>query len=459
METIIKKNNTFSALFGEREVTNNLELASYCLTVPYNNGTLIFNTLSRELLFLSEEEASCVSDINNCDTEAANYLKKNWYFLPKGTNAIKYCDQILDTVKIMKASKNKKIFHGYTIMTTMECNARCFYCFQKGVAQPRMSLKTAEDLADFILSHADPEKKVKLSWFGGEPLFNTEVMDVICEKLEKANQKYRSTIITNAYLFNSENIKKAKELWKLKHIQVSLDGTENKYNRIKNYIYKDDPSPFLTVINNIKNLLENDFEVVIRLNLGLHNAEDLYNLVDFLAEKFSGYKNFFAYAHRLFDFDDYGNPLHSEEEIIKTIDLLEKFNEYLVNKGLTTNSTISKSYSVNQCMADSDKSLVITPEGKITKCEHYSDREFIGDIYSDDFNDSVINEWKVLQPKLEICSDCPYYIDCKRLKKCPDVPPLCDKYQKNEQINMLKRRIISTYENFKANEVNSGDKQ
>ena len=313
-----------------------------------------------------------------------------------------------------------------------------------------MSAKTAADVANFILSHSKPEKKIKITWFGGEPLCNTDVIDIVSNVLNNASREYESNIITNGYLINELSIPTIKELWNAKKFQITLDGTENIYNRSKNYIHTDCDSPFKRVISNIRLLLENDVSVVIRLNLGLHNASDLYKLVDFLANEFEMYNKFSVYAHRLFDYDEFGNQLHKDNEIIDTIKLFNKFNEYLISKKLAFGARLEKEYKINHCMADDPNAIVITPEGKLTKCEHFSDSEIIGDIYSGELNANLINDWKELQPSLDICNDCPGYMDCMRLKKCPDISPACDIHQKEEIIHQLKLKILNTYDKWKT---------
>ena len=452
MKTINPKTSTFTTLFGEQGIENkNLILAPYCIDVPCNDGTLLYNGLSRELVLLSNDEAELLQNINSVGGEVSDYLKKGWFFIPDDKSGKKYCDQMLDTARLIRIKEDDGRYKSFTIMTTMECNARCFYCFEKGRPQPRMSAKTAADVANFILSHSKPEKKIKITWFGGEPLYNTEAIDIISGALKSANREYIANIITNGYLINEISMSAMKALWNVKKLQITLDGTENIYNRSKNYIYTDCDSPFKRVISNIRLLLENDIKVAIRLNLGLHNAEDLYKLVDFLAEEFKNYKNLTVYSHRLFDYDEFGNQLHKNDEIIDTIKVFNEFNEYLIAKGLNIGKVLEKNYKINHCMADAKNAVVITPEGKLTKCEHFSDSEIIGDIYLDKLDTKLLNDWKELQPRLDICEDCPAYMDCLRLKKCPDISPKCDIYQKEEEINQLKLKVLNTYNKWKAN--------
>ena len=61
----------------------------------------------------------------------------------------------------------------YVIFTTLDCNARCFYCYElKSKGKTPMSIETAEKVAKYIITHCPKGTEVSLDWFGGEPLFN-----------------------------------------------------------------------------------------------------------------------------------------------------------------------------------------------------------------------------------------------------------------------------------------------
>jgi UTP--glucose-1-phosphate uridylyltransferase len=85
---------------------------------------------------------------------------------------------------------------------------------------------------------------------------------------------------SNGYLFDEKLVTKAVHSWNLEDIQITLDGTENVYNKTKNYIYKN-TNAFKRVIDNIGLLLKAGVRVMIRLNIGEHNKEDLYELVKY----------------------------------------------------------------------------------------------------------------------------------------------------------------------------------
>lgn len=450
MKIIVPKSSVFAALFNTQKCHAKVKKAEYCLTFDCDDGTLIYNNLSKELILLSKEESKCLDNINFSNSEITEYLIENWFYIDCNFDSKQLCDQFIATISLFEKPAPKNIYSGFTIMTTLECNARCFYCFQKERIHPRMTKKTAEDIANFIITHTKEDKKISLAWFGGEPLYNYEVIDIIANILKKAEREFTSTIITNGYLFADNLIEKAIDLWNLKRAQITLDGTEKIYNTTKNYIYSDDNSPFATVINNIEKLLEKNISVTVRLNLGLHNVDDLYTLVDYLVEKFSKYKKFSIYAHRLYNYDDFGNQIYDENKTKRMIDAFMKFTEYLVKKGVYNPGILKSEHGFYHCMADNDKSLVVTPEGNLTKCEHYFESEIIGNIYSDNLDYNLISDWKKKVLPIELCNECPVYASCINLQKCPDKPLGCDEFQRDENIFHLKQKILSTYKKHKT---------
>lgn len=87
------------------------------------------------------------------------------------------------------------------------------------------------------------------------------VIDIIDNKLSDFGQTYTNGITTNGYLFNKSLIYKAINEWHLGSAQITIDGTEEVYNKVKNYIYKDSISPYKKVLNNIAMLLNNNIAV------------------------------------------------------------------------------------------------------------------------------------------------------------------------------------------------------
>lgn len=278
MQTILPPSgNTIKILGKARSAEHGLRWMTYVLAQPVEGGVLVFHTLTRALLLLTPEEYAAPDNLPE--------LRSSWFRVPQEMDDMKYADQ----VRFIRRTMWKEPEHitSYTIFTTTDCNARCFYCYEMGRSRIPMSAETAHKAAAYIAAHCGGEK-VHLHWFGGEPLFNKQVIDIICTDLAEKGIVYESMIISNGYLFDGATVEQAVSHWKLKSVQITLDGTEEIYNRSKAFIYKDGKSPYQVVLANIQRLLDAGVSVHIRLNMDEHNADNLMELADELHERFGG---------------------------------------------------------------------------------------------------------------------------------------------------------------------------
>ena len=304
----------------------------------------------------------------------------------------------------------------YTIFTTTDCNARCFYCYEKGSKPITMSEDTALRTADFIARHCGG-KEVELAWFGGEPLYNKTVIGIVCRRLRELGVAYRSTMTTNGYLMDAETVAEAKENWLLRGVQITLDGTEEVYNRIKAYVYSG-VNAYRTVLNNIHLMLQSHINVKIRLNVDRHNADNLLLLADELNKEFPDKRGLCVYSNPIFGSCVKHAAIYHEEhrkEIYEKRHLLyERLKQYKV----ALRSNLDYGLKLNRCMADSDNSLTILPDGHIGKCEHYLEGNFIGHIDTEECDEAMVQRFKSQFDELPQCAYCPDYPNCFRLNEC-----------------------------------------
>lgn len=220
--------------------SSDLRFLRYVVEAPVEDGILLYNLLTLEMILLTEDEYEHRNDYE--------YLRKNWFLVPNDTDDMELADFVMFVVKT-KLPKHKHITR-YTIFPTTDCNARCFYCFEHGRPHINMSEETAHMVARYICDHCGDEE-VRISWFGGEPLLNTEVIDIICSDLKKAGVNFRCGMTSNGYLVDDNFISKASSDWNLRGIQITMDGTEAFYNKIKAFIYKD-TNAYQVVLSNIE---------------------------------------------------------------------------------------------------------------------------------------------------------------------------------------------------------------
>ena len=393
MKVLVQRDSFIERILGSQKERRETEyrFLTYCVRTQVTEGELIYNVLTKELLLVSPGE----------DCEA--YLKEHWFKVPKDHDDQKLALELRSFV-CMLSEQTEEIF-DYTILTTTECNARCFYCYEKNKMQSRMSPETAEKVLAFIRAHSD--RKVNINWFGGEPLYNSDVIDRISEGLQ--DREYRSTMVTNGYLFSRAVIEKAVSLWHLEEVQITLDGTEDVYNTRKAYIYKDAESPFRRVIDNMEGLLKHGVHVHIRLNIDRTNYSDMCRLVDFLEQKFSGYPNCTVYSSVLYQ------CLLDDEVQKKHIEIEKRLRQAGLGETRTLFHTTIK---YHQCQADSNHCILITPEGHLGKCEHAYDTDLCGTVEDGVICRQKADLWKKYLPSEASCRSCPVFPNCVRIARC-----------------------------------------
>ncbi len=405
----------------------------YLVDTEVDDGILFFNMFTRELILLDKEEFENATE--------NDYLRQQWFVVPEECNEKAYVDLVKEFLKARKP--NFEEITGYTIFTTTDCNARCFYCFEAGRSRIPMSEETSIKVLQYIKKHCNG-KKVSIRWFGGEPLMNQGAIDTISQGLRDAGIEYKSSMVTNGYLFTDDAVDKAVKLWNLQSVQITLDGTETVYNKVKAFVYSEG-NPYEIVLNNIQRVLDAKISLSIRLNMDLYNAEDLLNLTKDLCERFAGYKNLCIYAHHLFDVDKSNADLHSESEWELRSKAMARIDAVINQHHFSRTNSISTKFKVNHCMADSGHSVTILPDGNIGLCEHHSDGEFIGHVDCDQFNQDVVKSFSETVPEIPACSDCFNYPDCIMLKKC-STSNICYPQHVNRIFKQTQQSIKKTYQ-------------
>lgn len=409
MEVISQASETVLTILRKpKSADGKYRMMHFCVEKPQDNGVLLHNLLTKELLFLTQAEYDRYLELD--------YLREHWFVVPEDTNDKEHAD----LVKWVLTTRHKKSedITAYTIFPTTDCNARCFYCYELGRSRVPMSKETALKVVQYIKNHCGG-KKVKITWFGGEPLYNQEAIDTICTGLREEGVEYASTMVTNAYLFDANTVQKAVKLWNLKRVQITLDGTETVYNRIKAFIYNEE-NPYQRVLSNIEQLLEAAIFVTVRMNMDLYNAENLLHLVQELAQRFGGKERICVYAHHLFKANESMADTHTVEEWAQREEAMCRIEECLAQNKLSPQVGIAKKIKLTRCMADCGNAVTILPDGNIGLCEHFSETEFIGHIDRDEFDQAVVASWKEPIAQIEECATCFCYPECIKLKKCPN---------------------------------------
>lgn len=330
----------------------------YNYTQQCGDYVLIYNTLYNSLVRLNESEFSLFEAVEYTEDELSKLFVENGLWVES---------EIDEREKYLACAQAYTLYIprplSITITTTLKCNARCSYCYEKGVKQVDIKEESEEKIIEFIKQH-NKANEVHLIWFGGEPLMNTMFMDSMCSRLNSESIAYSSYIITNGSLLNKHLIEEKFEFWNIKDMQVTLDGMKGEYEKIKNYINPKD-GEFYSILNNIRIAAEKGVFVNIRLNIGINNKDSIIELLKELDSIYSSYHNVVFYPAFL----------TGEQEIVSEEERVEFIKNMLLSmrnvKKLTTSTKFYSLPRMHACMNGDPQSFSIDVNGNVYSCEHY----------------------------------------------------------------------------------------
>lgn len=308
--------------------------------------------------------------------------------------------------KNLSAKKTQKEL-SLSVLTTTGCNANCFYCYESGLKAVNMNKEVVKDLKKFIIQY-EPST-VKFGWFGGEPLVNAKVIDELSEFCQENKIPYSATMISNGALVDTY-LNKMLTLWKIKRIQITLDGVGEKYDTAKNF--KDKKSNnFENTIKNIHLLINSGILVNIRLNFNQENYADVLECISFIKEEFGCSENLKVYACHIFGGKD---TIHLPDGRNLYLIIYRKLMEcgYIESLSDLRFNFINKGY----CFTNNTNHFVINSDGNIFTCDHsIVDLETggIGNLKTGVEYNEKYRFWTGLNYPLKQCKKCKFFFACQ----------------------------------------------
>jgi uncharacterized protein len=260
--------------------------------LPARGEVFLMNTLTDAQLVVSADVAQlldrCSEDGGGLDTddesrEALALLAENGFLVADRNADRQRLDDYLHAVKSDTSELN------ITLLTTLQCNFACDYCFQGDHGDynkfaSKMSLETAGRVSEWIereLDRVQPEKLV-LTFFGGEPLLNLPVMYAVAERASDAAAArgipLYTNIITNGLLLTPDVVDRMLPFG-LNGVKITLDGDQHTHDRMRPL--RGGQGTFDRIIENIKRVAGR-CPIAIGGNFDETSVDSFPSLLDFL---------------------------------------------------------------------------------------------------------------------------------------------------------------------------------
>ena len=321
---------------------------------------------------------------------------------------------------------------------TNQCNFRCAYCYED-----HKPIRMSKEIYDQMLSGIEylldknGYKNLEISFFGGEPMLEYDLICYFCDKLidmsKKRNINFYASMTTNGYLLTPDKMQNLIT----KHVRnymITVDGLKETHDKQRPLV--GNKGSWDIVINNLLGAKKicAPFSLVIRTNFSEEMQKDATNYLHFLADNFNDDKRFkyhFESVKKLGGKNDekmevIDNEAAAMYEIIKLAQSVglnnEAFQSFIDPFGLV-------------CYAAKSDCLAINSDGTLMKCTVCieSERNHIGSLHDGkfDFNNCKMAAWT--SPYInDTCKKCNILPICYN-RKCPAMgfqpSERCDQYK------------------------------
>ena len=345
---------------------------------------------------------------------------------------------------ITNKSKYSDQFLGLTIATTLQCNFRCPYCYEEHLDSYFDEAKE-QALVKFIKDHLDGKKTLSITWYGGEPLLQKDMIYRVSKELiaacDERKIEYNFSMVSNGYLLTRKVAEMLVNECKVTSVQITLDGGPDTHDRTR-YLRSGEGS-FHKIMDNIKDI-HDLLNIIIRVNVSQNNVEDVHKLFPILLD------NDLNKKVKL-----YFSPVISHEGTCQSVSeaclLTEEFSKWemeLINHADSLGFEMGKLYPSNLggsvCTAVNNSSFVIDSEGDLFKCWNEVGKKQlrVGNITEGLTNAARYVEWVEWQFP-DKCNECSIFPLCKG--RCPDMSRNGEDFECNQLKYNIVERLLRYY--------------
>ena len=387
---------------------------------------MVYNAMYNTLARMTKMEYEKLLGLRPCGKELANLHLMHGLSVPKDLDE----RQCYETGRQMHG---EKVHHfSLNITTTLKCNARCAYCYEKGVVQHDFQQDMLPKLIAFI-KRKKKKAPVLLNWFGGEPLMNTTMLDAVSKELTDEKIAFKSYLITNGSLLTKKMVREKFPQWNMKDVQITLDGMPDEYEARKAYVGKR-KDVFKKLMEHIAFMAEYKILVHIRLNIDRENRASILQLMDVLHEQVDALESVTYYPAFLTGNE---NKLTEEEKVRF---LKEMFHLLRDPQKMSMGNRMYAMPRPYPCMRNDPGSYSVDIHGNVYNCEHLVGRSELamGTLSRMKPHAAERRREIVFQEECETCPFLPKCMGgCAANFETQDAPCMIEKYMIQAYIEML----------------------
>ena len=362
---------------------------------------VIFNTFTQAAILVNVDEYNSIREKKSKNIAT---LWNNGFFVAPDVD-----EYALQTKNIIDGKKDLS-YIDLTILLTHNCQMQCTYCFEGKKENVVLDEETADAILIYLNYHCHGLKKLRVTWFGGEPLMAYKQLKDLSKRLlvfcAENNIEYISDITTNGYALSKQRCQELVSELKVKRYIITIDGPEQIHN-MRRPLRHGLPS-FCIIWKNIGLLLNEGAQVTIRMTIDRENVEYITTFLDMMAAGPYARKVGLSFC-RTIDYNFTPNKIKKNLFTDKEFaDIEWTFIQY-AHKLKLWSYRFPHAAPQGGCLRNGD--IVIGANGDIYKClDTIGDNHWISGHISDTNNSSYpewYQKWLDWHPmKSPLCSNC-----------------------------------------------------
>ena len=319
---------------------------------------VLFNTFAQTAVLLRKEEYVPVESLPQAEAELLYQL---------GILVAKDKDEVGMVQKRFEEGKKDLSYLDLTILLTQQCQFRCVYCFEGTKKDIALDENTSDDIIQFLERKSDGLRKLRVTWFGGEPLLAFTRLKALSERLmtfcEQHQVDYKADMVTNGFALSKSRCLELIHDLKVKRYIITLDGPAGIHDQRRPL--RSGLPTFNKIWENITTLVDSGAMVNLRMTIDKENLATIPTLLDEIAAGPFARKTGLSFCRTMdYDFtpDSVQGIIFNEREFA---DIEWNLIQYAHQLGLWV-YRFPHSAPLGGCLREGD--IVIGPRGEIFKC-------------------------------------------------------------------------------------------
>lgn len=334
--------------------------------IPFEGKMVSFNSFTQKFLVLESElldlynAASIEGDFHGLREIHPEFfweLKKNEFLIED------HVDELQKVKDLRKKVDFDETKYELVINPTMNCNFKCWYCYESHIKGSKMDSETMLKIInhiDYVIENNPSLEDFQISWFGGEPMlyFDKVIKPIVKHAFDKCQDhgiEFNSDFTTNGYLVREEMIPFFQE-YNINLFQITLDGVREKHNTVR--FTAGEKGTYDKIIENIKRLVRAGLSVGVRINYVGETLDQIEEIIQDFADLSPEDKAYIMFSfHNVWQ--DSGPHVEKLEKVVTNF----WRNDFYTNSFFNTMDSLRSS-----CYADKKNHSTINYDGEVYKC-------------------------------------------------------------------------------------------